>query len=76
MDILKANVVELAFDSFGDETAEPIILIAGLGTQMIRWTVPFCQVLASRGYRVIRFDNRDAGYSTNFIQYGVYPRQC
>jgi pimeloyl-ACP methyl ester carboxylesterase len=75
MDILKANGVGLAFDSFGDETAEPIILIAGLGTQMIRW-VPFCQELASRGYRVIRFDHRDAGCSTHFIQYGVYPRQC
>jgi hypothetical protein len=39
MNILKANGVELAFDSFGDETAEPILLIAGLGMQMIRWTV-------------------------------------
>lgn len=71
MNILKANGVELAFDSFGDATAEPILLIAGLGTQMIRWTVPFCQELVSRGYRVIRFDNRDAGCSTHFMQYGV-----
>ena len=59
MNILKANGVELAFDSFGDESAEPILLIDGLGTHMIRWTVSFCQELASRGYRVIRFSNID-----------------
>lgn len=68
MSILKANSIELAYDSFGDETAEAILLIAGLGTQMIRWTVSFCQELATRGYRVIRFDNRDAGCSTHFIR--------
>jgi pimeloyl-ACP methyl ester carboxylesterase len=66
MNILKANGIDLAYDSFGDETAEAILLIAGLGTQMIRWTVPFCQDLAARGYHVIRFDNRDAGCSTHF----------
>jgi pimeloyl-ACP methyl ester carboxylesterase len=56
MNILKANGVDLAYDSFGNETDEAIVLIAGLGTQMIRWTVPFCRVLAARGYYVIRFD--------------------
>jgi pimeloyl-ACP methyl ester carboxylesterase len=66
MNILKANGVDLAYDSFGDERAEAILLIAGLGCQMIRWTIPFCQELAARRYRVIRFDNRDAGYSTHF----------
>lgn len=66
MNILKANGVSLAYDSFGNENAEVIVLIAGLGTQMIRWTVPFCQALADRGYRVIRFDNRDSGSSTHF----------
>lgn len=66
MSIVKANGIELVYDSFGDDRAETILLIAGLGTQMIRWTVPFCQALAERGYRVIRFDNRDAGLSTHF----------
>ena len=56
----------MAYDSFGDEADEAILLIAGLGTQMIRWTLPFCEALAARGYRVIRFDNRDAGCSTHF----------
>ena len=66
MGILKANGVDLSYDSFGNENDEVIILIAGLGTQMIRWTVPFCRILVARGFRVIRFDNRDAGCSTHF----------
>ena len=68
MNIVKANGIELAYESFGDEADEAILLIAGLGTQMIRWTVPFCEALAARGYRVIRFDNRDTGCSTHFRQ--------
>ncbi|OKO70304.1 alpha/beta hydrolase [Bradyrhizobium sp. AS23.2] len=68
MNTVQANGVELAYDSFGGETNEAILLIAGLGTQMIRWTSPFCEEVAARGYRVIRFDNRDAGCSTHFRQ--------
>ena len=66
MAIVRTNAIDLAYDSFGNEADETILLIAGLGTQMIRWTVPFCEELAARGYRVIRFDNRDAGCSTHF----------
>ncbi|SMF56263.1 Pimeloyl-ACP methyl ester carboxylesterase [Xaviernesmea oryzae] len=66
MNIVKANGIELAWDSFGHADAEPILLISGLGTQMIRWSDPFCKGLAARGSRVIRFDNRDAGCSTHF----------
>jgi len=69
MNLLKVNGVELAYDSYGNENNEAIILIAGLGTQMIRWTAPFCEMLAARGFRVIRFDNRDVGCSTHFNQY-------
>ena len=68
MTIIKANGIELAYDSFGNAEDVAILLIAGLGTQMIRWTVPFCEELAARGYRVIRFDNRDCGCSTHFRQ--------
>ncbi len=71
MKILKVNGVDLAYNSYGDESDEAILLIAGLGTQMIRWTVPFCQELVDLGYRVIRFDNRDAGFSTHFTGYPV-----
>lgn len=65
MTLLPANGIELAWESFGNPADEPVLLIAGLGTQMIRWSVPFCEALAGRGYRVIRFDNRDAGLSTH-----------
>lgn len=68
---LAANGITLAYDSFGDEAAETILLIAGLGTQMIRWTDPFCRELETRGYRVVRFDNRDTGRSTHFTKYGA-----
>ena len=66
MTFAKANGIELLWDDFGNAADETILLIAGLGTQMIRWTRPFCVALAARGYRVIRFDNRDAGRSTHF----------
>jgi pimeloyl-ACP methyl ester carboxylesterase len=69
MNIAKTNGIELAYDSFGDEAGEAILLIAGLGTQMIRWTGPLCEEIAARGYRVIRFDNRDAGCSTHFSEH-------
>lgn len=71
MEILNTDRINLAYDSFGDEGAEAILLIAGLGTQMIRWTDPFCRELVTRGYRVVRFDNRDTGQSTHFTKYGA-----
>jgi pimeloyl-ACP methyl ester carboxylesterase len=65
MPIADANGIRIAYDEFGDAAHEPILLIAGLGTQRIRWTAPFCTGLAARGYRIIRFDNRDSGGSTH-----------
>lgn len=65
------NGIELAWDSHGDEAGETILLIAGLGTQMVRWPLAFCQDLAARGFRVIRFDNRDVGASTHLVEAGV-----
>lgn len=65
MNIAKANGIELAWESFGDTNGDVVLLIAGLGTQMIRWTAPFCAELVALGYRVVRFDNRDAGCSTH-----------
>jgi len=62
----KTNGIEIEYDCFGDHEAEAVLLISGLGTQMIRWSESFCQLLANQGYRVIRFDNRDAGLSTHF----------
>ena len=58
------NGIEIAYDEIGDRDGEPLVLIMGLATQMIHWDLGFCEMLASRGYRVIRFDNRDIGRST------------
>ena len=63
---IKANGIEIEYDCFGNTDAEVVLLISGLGTQMTRWSETFCQLLADQGYRVIRFDNRDAGLSTQF----------
>lgn len=60
-----ANGLTLAYESFGPEGAPAVLLIAGLGTQMIRWSDGFCGGLAEQGYRVIRYDNRDTGLSTH-----------
>jgi len=56
--------VELEYETFGDDRPETVILINGLGSQMTRWPVPFCEKLVARGYRAIRFDNRDVGLSS------------
>jgi pimeloyl-ACP methyl ester carboxylesterase len=57
--------ITLAYEEFGDAAAAPLLLIAGLGAQLISWHEPLCELLAGRGLRVIRFDNRDAGLSTH-----------
>ena len=60
-----ANGIEIAYETFGHAPdAAPLLLIGGLGTQLVSWDEEFCQLLADRGYLVIRYDNRDAGLST------------
>jgi len=59
-----ANGIELAYQEVGDPDGEPLILVMGLATQMIAWDDELCAMLAERGFRVIRFDNRDIGHST------------
>jgi pimeloyl-ACP methyl ester carboxylesterase len=60
----RANGIDLCYEIFGDDSAEPMLLIMGLGAQMILWDDDFCRQLAARGFRVIRFDNRDIGQSS------------
>ena len=67
----KVGDVELAYDTFGDPSSPPMLLIMGLGAQMIRWDEAFCQAIAAQGRWVIRFDNRDVGLSTKFDEAGV-----
>jgi pimeloyl-ACP methyl ester carboxylesterase len=58
--------IEITYESFGDAAAPPVLLIMGLGSQMLGWHEGFCEELAGRGLRPIRFDNRDVGLSTHF----------
>ena len=62
--IARANGIDICYEIFGDAKAEPMLLIMGLGAQMIHWDDEFCRQLAARGFRVIRFDNRDIGKSS------------
>jgi pimeloyl-ACP methyl ester carboxylesterase len=69
--IAPANGVELCYQEMGDPDGAPLLLVMGLATQMIAWHDGFCRLLADRGYRVIRFDNRDIGRSTVLREAGV-----
>jgi pimeloyl-ACP methyl ester carboxylesterase len=69
--IAKVGKLEIAYDTFGNPSSPPMLLIMGLGAQMIRWDEEFCNVIAAQGHWVIRFDNRDAGLSTKFDEAGV-----
>jgi pimeloyl-ACP methyl ester carboxylesterase len=57
--------IELAYETIGDPADQPLLLIMGLGMQMIHWDRELCELIAGRGFHVIRFDNRDAGRSTS-----------
>jgi pimeloyl-ACP methyl ester carboxylesterase len=66
----KANGIEIEYETFGDPDARPLLLIMGLGAQMISWDEAFCTQLANRAFHVIRFDNRDSGLSTRMEDAG------
>jgi pimeloyl-ACP methyl ester carboxylesterase len=61
----KVGDVELCYEPFGDPERPTVLLVMGLGTQMIAWHADFCNQLADRGFHVIRYDNRDVGRSTH-----------
>ena len=60
------GAVEIEYETFGDDRPETVLLVNGLGSQMTRWPEAFCEKLVAKGYRAIRFDNRDTGKSTWF----------
>ncbi|MBY9015631.1 MAG: alpha/beta hydrolase [Candidatus Lokiarchaeota archaeon] len=68
---VKANNIELEYDTFGDSTSEPLLLINGLGSQLIRWPEEFCEMFVKKGFYLVRFDNRDVGLSTKFEHLGI-----
>ncbi len=70
---VNANGIEIVYDTFGRSDDPPIVLISGLSMQMIEWVERFCQMLAGKGYWVIRYDNRDVGLSQKLDEAGI-PR--
>ena len=66
----EANGIKLEYDLIGDPGGRPMLLIMGLGAQLIDWPQEFCDALVARGYRLIRFDNRHAGLSDGLDEAG------
>jgi pimeloyl-ACP methyl ester carboxylesterase len=66
-----ANGITLEFETAGDPGNPPLLLIMGIGGQLIAWDDDFVDALAARGFHVVRFDNRDVGRSTWFDEAGV-----
>jgi pimeloyl-ACP methyl ester carboxylesterase len=70
----RSGGIDLCYETFGSADAPPLLLVMGLAAQMVMWDDEFCEQLASRGFRVIRFDNRDVGRSTILRELGVPSR--
>ena len=68
---IQANGIGIEIDDRGAPGGEPLLLIMGLGMQLIAWPDEFVQALVQRRFRVIRFDNRDIGHSQGFDEHGV-----
>jgi pimeloyl-ACP methyl ester carboxylesterase len=64
------NGLEIEYESFGDPDATPLLLVMGLSYQMIEWDDALCSLIAARGFRVTRFDNRDSGLSSKLDSLG------
>ena len=68
---IRANDITIEYEDYGDVDAPPVLLIMGLGAQLVRWPIELVDDLVARGYRVIRFDNRDVGLSSKFDHAGT-----
>jgi pimeloyl-ACP methyl ester carboxylesterase len=68
---ISANGIQLEVEDHGPVSGEPLLLIMGLGMQLVAWHTEFVASLVARGFRVIRFDNRDIGLSQRFDHLGV-----
>ena len=72
---VRANGISIEYEEFGRQDSAPLLLIMGLGAQMVMWDERACKGLADRGFRVIRYDNRDVGLSTKFQERCPNPAQ-
>jgi pimeloyl-ACP methyl ester carboxylesterase len=68
-ELAKVGDIEICFETFGSPDDPAMLLVMGLGTQMIAWPEEFCRRLADHGFLVIRYDNRDVGRSTHMRQH-------
>ncbi|WP_218779844.1 alpha/beta fold hydrolase [Hymenobacter crusticola] len=68
---VQANGMTLAYESLGNPRRETILLIGGTGSQLTQWPDSFCQALVAKGFRVIRYDQRDCGLSTRLEAAGL-----
>ena len=68
---VKANGIDIEYESFGRDSEPALLLIMGFSAQMTMWPTALCEGLAAKGFRVIRFDNRDVGKSTHLSQLGA-----
>jgi pimeloyl-ACP methyl ester carboxylesterase len=66
----RANGIDIEYETLGDRSHPAMLMIMGLGAQLVHWPDTFCQGLAERGFHVVRFDNRDSGLSTKFTSAG------
>lgn len=66
MPLAASNELQLYYETFGDPSDTPVVLVAGLGAHSVSWSDELCTDLAARGHFVVRFDNRDIGFSTQF----------
>ncbi len=64
--LITVGAVELCYETFGEPGDPAVLLIMGLGTQMLGWRPEFCALIAAEGFFVVRYDNRDVGRSTHF----------
>jgi len=71
MPSISSNGLTLEYEILGADDAPPLLLVMGLGMQMIAWPDSFCEKLVDHGFRVIRFDNRDVGLSTKLDHLGT-----
>lgn len=70
---MTSNGVELEVEQVGPDDGEPLVLVMGIGAQLVHWPDGFCDALVGHGFRVLRFDNRDVGLSTHLARLGVPP---
>ena len=68
---IRANGIDIEYETFGKPDNRPLVLIMGIAGQMVSWPTEFCEKLVAGGHFVIRFDNRDVGLTTKLDDAGI-----